>query len=181
MALTIAQIREAESDEVLLRLLQAELKALFPRELRSDKIVFLSRLHSAPPGLRAMATTFDLDVSMALDDLAWHFVNHPDLNLCTETSDGLRELEATEAAELFDAALAIVKPSWDELQMVAQKQESGTANAHDWLDETGIQKRIDPLTKSMWKLLGQWRDYGLMYYWISYARAYPERCIADSK
>lgn len=40
MALTIAQIREAESDEVLLLLLQAELKALFSRELRSDNLVF---------------------------------------------------------------------------------------------------------------------------------------------
>jgi hypothetical protein len=180
MALTIAQLRKAKSDEEIFQILKAELNELFPPASREDNAVFLSRLQEAPRGLRAMAATFELDVSMALDDLAWHFVNHHDLDLCMETSNGLRELEATEAAELFDAAFAIVRSRWDELQIVAQKEDLGSANAHDWLDETGIQKQIDPLTQRMWKLLEQWRDHGLMHYWITYARTDPDRCVASS-
>ncbi|HWD92957.1 MAG TPA: hypothetical protein VG938_11490 [Verrucomicrobiae bacterium] len=127
-----------------------------------------------------MAATFELDISMALDDLAWHFVNWHDLDLCAETSNGLRELGAIEAAELFDAAFAILRPRWDELQTFAQNESSDSADAHDWLEETGIQKQIDPLTERMWRLLEQWRDHGLMHYWITYARAYPERCVVES-
>jgi hypothetical protein len=179
MALTIAQLRKAQSDDDIFHLLKAELNALFPPDSRRDNAVFLSRLQTAPQGLRAMAATFELDISMALDDLAWHFVNHHDLDLYEETSNGLKELGATEAAELFDAAFAIVKPRWEELETVSQNQESGSANAHDWLDETGVQKQIDPLSKRMWKLLDQWRDVGLMHYWITYARAYPERCVTS--
>jgi hypothetical protein len=176
MALTIAQIRKAQSNEELFRLLKAELNEWFPPESRRDNAVFILRLQNAPRGLRAMAVTFDLDVSMAVNDLAWHFVNHPDLNLCAETSKGLRELEATEAAELFDAAFAIVEPMWEELETAAQNESSGSAKTHDWLDETGIQEQIDPLNKRMWKLLDRWREHGLMHYWIAYARKYPERC-----
>jgi len=126
-----------------------------------------------------MAAIYELDVSMALDDLAWHFVNHHDLDLCEETSNGLRELEATEAAEIFDAAFAIVRRHWEELGAVAQNKDFGFV--HAWLDEIGIQKQIDPLDDRIWKLLDPWRDYGLMQYWITYARKYPERCVANSE
>lgn len=179
MALTIAQLRGAQSDGEVFQLLKAELNALFPPDSRRDNAVFLSRLQTAPRGLRAMAATFELDVSMTLDDLAWHFVNHHDLDLCEETSGGLRELEAVEAAELFDAAFAVMKPRWDELEAVSRGNDDGSINAHDWLDQTRIQKQIDPLTKRMWKLLDEWRDHGLMHYWIAYARAYPERCVVS--
>ncbi len=179
MALTIAQLSKAQSDEDVLRLLKAELNALFPPDSRRDNAVFLSRLQSAPRGFRAMAATFELDVSMALDDLAWHFVNHHDLDLYEETSNGLRELGATEAAELFNAAFAIVRPRWDEFGTVAQNEDSGSTGVRDWLDKAGIQKQIDPLNERMWKLLAQWGDHGLMHYWIIYARAYPERRVAN--
>lgn len=66
-----------------------------------------------------MAATFGLDVSMALDDLAWHFVNHHSVDWYEETSQGLRELEAVEAAELFEKAFAIIEPHWIELESVA--------------------------------------------------------------
>jgi hypothetical protein len=181
MALTVAQLQKARSDEDVLQLLKAELNALFPPDSRRDNTVFLSRLQTAPRGLRAMAATFELDLSMAMDDLAWHFVNHHDLDLYEETSSGLRELGATEAAELFEAAFAIVKPRWDELGTVAPNDSSGSVDPHDWMEETGIQEQIGPLNKRMWKLLDQWRDHGLMHYWISYARAHPERCVGNSE
>ena len=123
-----------------------------------------------------MASTFELDVSMALDDLAWHFVNHHDLDYYEETLQGLRELEATEAAGIFENAFAIIEPHRDELGLVADAGDSGSI--HAWLETKGIQKLIDPLNDQMWALLKQWRDGGLMHYWTAYARKYPERCVA---
>ena len=122
-----------------------------------------------------MAATFALDVSMSLDDLAWHFVNYHNSDWYEETKLGLLELGADEAAELFKKAFAAVEPRWDELGDVAQNE--GSNDPHDWLDATGIQKLIDPLNERMWQLLNQWPQYGLMHYWLAYARKHPERCI----
>lgn len=178
MALTAAQIQATKSDNELLDLLMAELNRLFPQELRWDRIVFLSKLQTAPPGLRAMGITFDLDVSMALDDLAWHFANHYDLSLYEETLCGLRELGANEAAELFSQAFSIIEPFWHELgEVVDGKHPEGT---HEWLDQNGIQARIDPLNERMWKLINQWPDQGLMHYWIDYARRHPAQCASPA-
>jgi hypothetical protein len=92
MALTIKQIRAARSDDELLNLLLDELKQLFPPELRGDPKIFHSRLQNASTGIRAMAAKYDLDVSMTMDDLAWHFINHHELlELAEETILGLRE------------------------------------------------------------------------------------------
>ena len=56
-----------------------------------------------------MVGIYDLDVSMTLDDLAWHFGNHNDERFLQETVASLMELEAKDAAALFSAA-------WDILQ-----------------------------------------------------------------
>jgi hypothetical protein len=121
-----------------------------------------------------MATTYDLDVSMALDDLGWHFVNHHgSQELAEETILGLDELEANEAGEIFRAALEIIKPHWQGLENMAQSKA-----AHDWLDSKGIQDLMNPLNDRMWKLLKQYDKSSLMSLWVTYARKYPERCIA---
>lgn len=122
-----------------------------------------------------MAATFELDVSMTLDDLAWHFVNYPNRDWYEETLAGLRELEASEAAELFEKAFAIVEPHWDKMGEVAKDEKFGAI--HDWLNATGLQKQIDPLDDQMRKLLDQWPETGLMHYWMVYARKYPARCV----
>ncbi len=76
MTLTAEQIRRARSDDELLKLFTGYLQQLFPPDSRGDPVVFLWQLNAAPEGLRAMAVTYELDVSMALDDLAWHVINH---------------------------------------------------------------------------------------------------------
>ena len=173
MALTIEQIRNAGSDEELLELLGEELQNLFPPEIRNDPVVFRSRLDAAPRGLRAMAMTYELDVSMAMDNLAWHFINHhTSPELAEETIAGLSELETPEAAEIFQEALTIIRPHWQELENVAQSQK-----AHDWLDSKGIQSLVNPLNKRMWQLLKGYGDGGLMSLWATYARKYPGRCV----
>lgn len=174
MALTVAQIHSAKSDDELIKLLLAELRQHFPPQIRADAVVFLSRLQNSPLGLRAMAATYDLDVSMALDDLAWHFINHHSLpEFAEETIFALRELEAPEAADLFAAAFEIIKPHWQELQSDRESKA-----AHDWLNATGIQAAINPLNTRMWDYLKQFPAQGLFSLWATYARKYPERCIA---
>ena len=172
MVLTIEQILNANTDEDLLKLLSGELQRFFPPEVRKNPVIFLSRLYAAPAGLRAMAATYELDVSLALDDLAWHFVNHHGLfELAEETIFGLRELEAQEAADIFQSALAIIKPHWQDLNQIPVGEE------HEWLDSKGIQTQMNPLNERMWKSLKQYEDNSLMSLWPAYARKHPERCV----
>jgi hypothetical protein len=175
MGLTTKQIAAAETNEALFRLLLEELARLFPPSFSENTAAFLAALRTAPQGMRAMSAIYELDVSMALDDLAWHFVNHHDARLYEETRLGLHELEAHEAAVLFEKAYAITAPRWDELGTVLQKLQGG--EIHGWLDSTGIQQQIDPLNREMWRLKNQNREYGLIGYWLSYARSHPERCV----
>jgi hypothetical protein len=124
-----------------------------------------------------MASTYELDVSMALDDLAWHFINHHSLlELAAETVSGLRELEVPEAAEILQEALVIIKPYWQELQSDRQSKA-----AHEWLDSTGIQASVDPLNRRMWDVLKRLGQNGLLSLWPAYARKYPERCVARAE
>lgn len=125
-----------------------------------------------------MAATYDLDVSMALDDLAWHFVNHhSSQDFAEETIQGLHELGAAEAAEIFAAAFAIIKPHWQELEAVSLKSAK---EAHAWLDAKGIQNQINPLNDRLWSLLRQQPTNSLMDYWVTYARKNPEHCLATN-
>jgi hypothetical protein len=175
MGLSVEQIQKASQNEKLLDLLLGELRVLFPPELREDPIVFNSRLQSAPRGLRAMASTYELDVSMALDDLAWHFVNyHASLDLAEETVYGLKELGADEAADIFSEALAVVRSHWSELGGT-----ESASDAHAWLDATGIQGKMNPLNFRMWNYLSKWPNKSLMDCWVAYARKHPEHCVAD--
>jgi hypothetical protein len=119
-----------------------------------------------------MSRTYELDVSMALDDLAWHFVNyHGSMELAEETISGLCELEAPEAAEVFQEALAVIEPHWQELEKVARSKA-----AHAWLDSQGIQELMNPLNDRMRKLLNQYDKSSLLSLWAGYARKHPERC-----
>ena len=63
------------SDEKLFKHLGAELtRTLGPGATSGDDLdVFVRRLGQLPRGLRTMAATYELDVSMTLDDLGWHF------------------------------------------------------------------------------------------------------------
>jgi hypothetical protein len=110
MILTVKAIRAARSDKDLFHKLAAELTRRLPVELHDDLDRFVVEMRSLPSGLRAMAATFKLDVSMALDDLGWHFANFQHREYCHETSRGLWELGATEVAQVFDKAYEFVLP-----------------------------------------------------------------------
>lgn len=79
------------SNEQVMELLGKELESRLPS--RNDP-EFLIELRKLPPGLRAMAATYELDVSLCMDDLGWHFGNWHDQELAEETAGGLEELGA---------------------------------------------------------------------------------------
>jgi len=72
--LSAADLRAAADDEALEALLLAELARRLPERLRADDAC-VAQLCRLPPGLRAVAATHPLDVSVHLDDLGWHFAN----------------------------------------------------------------------------------------------------------
>lgn len=119
-----------------------------------------------------MAGMHFFDVSMALDDLAWHFGNQHAEDALRETWNGLIELELTRIAELFRAAWLIMEPHLD-----AIRNDRITGDFHDWLEEIGAQQQIDPMNDEIWAFCRSQGKLGLLRSWPRYARKYPERCL----
>src|SRR2546427_503368 len=65
---------------------------------------FAREIRELPAGLRAMAATHHLDVSLTLDDIGWHFLNFGHPSHVEETEQGLRELGMSEVAAMFHEA-----------------------------------------------------------------------------
>ena len=170
--LTLDSIRRASSDDALIELLFAELTA---RDLPSrGKIdAYLAATKELPRGLRAMAVTYELDVSMSLDDLAWHFRNWHHRGLSEATSRGLHELETGELAQIFDTVLSIIEPHWDKFG----QERLSDDNYHAWFQSCGLDDKIKPLNWRWWELCPGGERNGLFGWWVSYARKYPERTI----
>ena len=174
LRLTVAAIRRTRSDDKLLDKLFAELNSRLPSELHEDLDAFVSALEGLSPGLRAMAATFKLDVSMALDDLGWHFGNWHHRGYCDETSRGLWELEAIEVATIFDEAYELVLPHWDDISdMLAVKFDVFA----DWYCESELHRALSPLNSLLWDICERSPDFRLFQFWLDYARKYPERVV----
>lgn len=176
MPLTESRIRDCADDEELFELLSAELQWRLPDGVDDDLDLFLERLRGLPVGLRAMAAIYQLDVSMTLDDLGWHFGNWHHRGFCDETLWALRELEADAAAEIFAAAYALVQPHWDKIG--ALLDEFGDFDDFaDWYSESELEKALAPLNARMWDLREgeNGLDLGLLRYWPRYARKYPHK------
>jgi len=176
MAPSLEDIRTTRDDEQLYKLLSAYLEELFPPEQQEDRDRILVALANSPRGMRAMAGTYDLDVSMAVDDLAWHFGNHNDDRFLEETVTSLKELEAPEVAEIFLSAWEIVKPYLPEIRSRNWERKDFS----EYLERTGIQSRTEPLSRRMWAIRKECGDLGFMRFWVDYARKYPERCVRIS-
>jgi hypothetical protein len=166
-SLTIEQIQTAPSDEALFELLSSELGRRLPGG-RNDLDSFVQELQRFRQGLRAMAATYDLDVSMTLDDLGWHFGNWHHKPLARETIAGLRELEAVRAAEIFEDAFRLAEQYWFEL---------GTNSWHKWYSDSDLEQSLASFNDEMWAICNRSSDFGLMSYWLEYARRYPERVV----
>jgi hypothetical protein len=153
----------ASSDEAVFQCLREELEHRMPMSHESPE--FLVELRKLPRGLRAMAATYELDVSLTMDDLGWHFGNWHSAELAEETSCGLEELEATELATLFRQAFGHAKVFWTQL---------GSNNWTDWYHGSEFERVIEPLTEEAWAILKP-RWNGIFSYWVAYARRHPDR------
>lgn len=174
--LTEARIRASTSDEALFDLLSKELQRRLPEAEGDDLDLFLARTRSFPVGLRAMAATYQLDVSLALDDLGWHFANWHHHAYCKETIWALRELEAPEAANIFAEAYSRAQPHWDTLgALLEQESEAFVA----WYPGSELDAATLPLTERLWDMYPN-ETLGLLGLWMPYARKYPERVVDDA-
>src|SRR5258708_16159264 len=113
MSLIREEAIDKRSDEDLFSLLGHELEARITTKRGTPE--FVAEIQRLPVGLRAMAATYELDVSLALDDLGWHFGNWHNEDLAEETARGLELLGAKELSDLFRKAFQIAKNYWTEL------------------------------------------------------------------
>lgn len=173
MAITVEAIRATEGDEELVDLLSAELQILLPDEIQEDRDRYHLTLETLPRGLRAMAGMHFFDVSMTMDDLAWHFGNQNDVRDLKETLDGLREIDLPEIADYFERAWKIMEPHFDALR----GPDVTSDNFYDWLEEIGAKEQINPVNKAIRDFCKKSGDLGLLASWPKYARKYPERCV----
>src|SRR5579862_7909714 len=175
LALTIEQIREAKDDEALFDLLSAELKRLLPPDKQDDRDWYYRTLETLPRGLRARSGMYFFDVSMSCDSLAWHFGNQNDERDLYETLNGLRELELTEIAEMFEQMWEFMKP-----HMVAlQSGDLGGKDFTDWLEDVGAEAFADKKNDYIWAYCEKLGKFGLLESWAPYARKFPERCVVS--
>jgi hypothetical protein len=176
MSLTEIQIVECVDDEALFELLSAELQRRLPDGEGDDLEAFLKTIRAMPVGLRAMAAMYQLDVSLALDDLGWHFCNWLYRPYCEETAWALHELEAFEAAEIFGEALQVSLPWWPKL--MALRNVSFDAFVK-WYPDSDYEKATMPCTRRMWALCrgSDGKFAGLLKLWAPYARKYPHKVL----
>ena len=153
----------ASSDDELFQLLAKELEKQI--SVNRESAEFVAEIQKLPIGLRAMAATYELDVSLALDDLGWHFGNWHNTILAEETIRGLDELGATELVKIFKEAFQIALRYWDEL---------GAKDWSKWYHDSPLEKEIKPLNKQAWKIL-EGKKNGIFEYWVNYAREHQER------
>jgi hypothetical protein len=164
--MTIDAIRTSPSDDALYDLLAHELASRLPNPRRPTD-AFVRELQMLPRGLRAMAATYELDVSLLSDDLGWHFGNWHHVGLAQETLEGLRELGAHRMAELFNSAFHLARGYWDEL---------GSENWFNWYHGSALEKAVEPLNHEAYEIRGS-QPRGLFSYWLSYARQHPQRLV----
>jgi hypothetical protein len=170
MALTEARILECQGHDDLLELLSAELQTRLPDGEGNDLDRFLATTRMLPIGLRAMAATYQLDVSITLDDFGSHFAHWHHRAYCEETGWALREIEAFEEAELFARAYEIVQPYWDK---IGELVDDDFDDFVEWYYRSPLDLALEPLTERMWEL--QKIHHNLFGHWTDYARKYPHK------
>ena len=162
--LRIQDVRRAESDDAIFEMLGCELERLLPKGRRAcDE--FVRELRRIPRGLRAMAATYELDVSLTLDDLGWHFGNWHHKGLAMETIEGLIELELPRLAEIFEFSFREAEKYWDELSF---------EDWMDWYHTSPLEPALDALNWEVWDNR-ETEGYDIFAAWVRYARKYPER------
>lgn len=134
---------------------------------------FAANIARLPPGLRAMAATHWLDISLTLDSITWHFGNFGEPELVAETEAGLRELG------LHDLASCIVEAKELMIPLLARRTEA-EGDPYEIIKRAGLEKRAEELDQRTWALDDLGPDKSVIYEaWIRYARQHPERVFGS--
>ncbi len=130
---------------------------------------FAAAISALPPGLRAMAATHWLDISLTLDSITWHFGNFGEPGLAAETEAGLSELGLHDLAKCFREAKKLM------LRLLADRAE-GDGDPYEILDRAGLKARGEELDDRAAALGNLGPGKSVIYEtWIRYARRYPDR------
>jgi hypothetical protein len=102
-----------------------------PGNAYGSDVSFAANITHLPPGLRAMAATHCLDISLAIDSITWHFGNFGEPHLVAETEAGLRELGLHDLAQCFVEARQLIQP------LLAERTEAD-GNLHEILERAEL-------------------------------------------
>jgi hypothetical protein len=163
-----------KSDDELLKEIFAILSRRTQGSPYGDDSEFASVIRLLPSGLRAMAATHWLDISLTLDSIGWHFLNFGEANLVNETHLGLRELGLDDLAGWFMEAYDIVNPLKAEIRESDEYLET--------LRDHGVLDRMDELSKLAWDQDGpdiKPKRSAIYDSWVRYARLHPERVFGS--
>jgi hypothetical protein len=134
---------------------------------------FAATLASLPPGLRAMAATHWLDVSLTLDSITWHFGNFGEPHLVAQTEAGLYELALDDLAVCFREAKELMLP------LLSERTEAD-GDPDELLKVKGLSAVADELNGRSWDMIDIGKGKSLIYdAWIRYTRQNPERVFAS--
>lgn len=117
-----------------------------------------------PPGLRAMAATHLLDISLTLDSITWHFGNFGEPHLVAETEAGLHELGLHELARCFAEAKELMIP------LLAQRTETD-GDVYEMLERAGLRNRGNEIDSRAWQIDNLPPGQSIIYNaWVQYTR-----------
>jgi hypothetical protein len=135
---------------------------------------FAANIARLSPGLKAMAATHWLDISLTLDSITWHFGNFGELGLVAETETGLRELGLDELADCFVEAKNLMLP------LLAHRTEAD-GDPYEILERAGLKIRADEIDRRARALDNLGNGKSVIYEaWIRHARQYPERVFGPT-
>jgi hypothetical protein len=166
----------AEPDEVLFERITSILSDKVTASPYADDGEFAAQIKGLPVGLRAMAATHCLDVSLTLDDICWHFGNFGDPALANETEIGLRVLGLSDLADCFVDAYRIMCSLTDE--------SSDGEDLYDVLERHGLGDRAAAIDKAAWAIEKcretKFNDSAIFGAWLKFAREFPERVFEQN-
>jgi hypothetical protein len=163
-----------KDDAGLLEELQAVLTSRVVGDPYSTDGSFAMAIAQLPPGLRAMAATHWLDLSLTLDSITWHFGNFGEPNLVAETESGLRELGLQELADCFVEAKKLMMP------LLTERTEAD-GDPYEMLERAGLKNRGDDIDRRAWAIDNLGPGKSVIYEaWIRYTRQHPERVFGPA-
>lgn len=141
----------------------------------SDDGTFAATIGRLPPGLRAMAATHWLDISLTLDSITWHFGNFGEPGLVALTEAGLRELGLPELADCFIEAKELMQP-------LLARRSKADGDPSEILERAGLQARADEIDGRASALGNGVQGESVIYdAWIRYTRDHPDRVFGHAE